>query len=139
MKKTGLGFRAPPSRAEGLRELTRNELDGREPSNAKPSLSIFSGPYSQERRIMSPLLMQELLLPPSLLQAGVREYLYIYISAFEWVWEKSANFLLRFEVYVGFRLHALVLTTVEPVICGRALFVSLAPKCWRWGSAFLRS
>ena len=53
--------------------------------------------------------------------------------------KKSANFLLRFEVYVGFRLHALVLTTVEPVICGRALFVSLAPKCWRWGSAFLRS
>ena len=79
MKKTSLGFRAPPSRAEGLRELTGNELDGREPSNAKPSLSIFSGPYSQERRIMSPLLMQELLLPPSLLQAGVREYLYIYI------------------------------------------------------------
>ena len=35
--------------------------------------------------------------------------------------KKSANFLLRFEVYVGFRLHALVLTTVEPV-------VSLAPS-----------
>ena len=35
--------------------------------------------------------------------------------------EKKRKLFLRLEVYVGFRLHALVLTTVEPV-------VSLAPS-----------